>query len=162
MCNCNYGEGKILPPHQEEFDFPIRIGRAPRKFAIEAQKCEICGVSDFTPEYRSKFTKDIAWNDDKVILGQNYSRINLHAHTKYSDGSGTIMEMAKECQRVGMQACVITDHDYMLMNRDPMQDLCSVPLVSTLPVREPELGKAQYLLALDEAKRVSDELGYAR
>lgn len=39
-------------------------------------------------------------------------KINLHAHSRYSDGSNTIREMAVQCQALGFSACVITDHVY--------------------------------------------------
>jgi len=39
-------------------------------------------------------------------------QINLHAHTRYSDGAGTIEIMARECKKLGFSACVITDHVY--------------------------------------------------
>lgn len=39
-------------------------------------------------------------------------KINLHAHSIYSDGCDTIKDMAKECKYQGFSACVITDHVY--------------------------------------------------
>lgn len=37
--------------------------------------------------------------------------INLHAHTKNSDGADSIQEMAKKAKELGHSALVITDHD---------------------------------------------------
>jgi len=39
--------------------------------------------------------------------------INLHAHTRNSDGADSIQEMAQEAKRLGHCALVITDHDYI-------------------------------------------------
>ena len=39
-------------------------------------------------------------------------KINLHAHSRYSDGCNTIREMAIQSQDLGFSACVITDHVY--------------------------------------------------
>lgn len=39
-------------------------------------------------------------------------KINLHAHSRYSDGTNSIREMALQCQALGFSACVITDHVY--------------------------------------------------
>lgn len=39
-------------------------------------------------------------------------KLNLHAHTTFSDGRGTIRDMAKEYKRQGFPAAVITDHVY--------------------------------------------------
>jgi hypothetical protein len=38
--------------------------------------------------------------------------INLHAHTRYSDGAHHMIDMAKACKDLGFSACVITDHIY--------------------------------------------------
>lgn len=40
-------------------------------------------------------------------------KINLHAHTRNSDGADSIQEMAQEAKRLGHCALVITDHDYV-------------------------------------------------
>ena len=39
-------------------------------------------------------------------------KINLHCHTKYSDGNNTCFDMAKEHQKQGFSAFVVTDHVY--------------------------------------------------
>jgi len=39
-------------------------------------------------------------------------KINLHAHSVYSDGVGTVLDMALVCRSLGFTACVITDHIY--------------------------------------------------
>ena len=39
-------------------------------------------------------------------------KINLHAHTDYSDGVNTIEEMARISRKIGFTALVITDHFY--------------------------------------------------
>jgi len=37
-------------------------------------------------------------------------KINLHAHTDYSDGKHSLEAMVKGCKNLGYSACVITDH----------------------------------------------------
>lgn len=37
-------------------------------------------------------------------------RGDLHLHTKWTDGSSTILEMVRECKERGYQYCAITDH----------------------------------------------------
>ncbi len=44
-------------------------------------------------------------------------KINLHAHSRWSDGSGTIEEMTNEYERLGFVASIITDHDYMIKDK---------------------------------------------
>lgn len=39
-------------------------------------------------------------------------KINLHAHSHFSDGLNSITEMAAEYKRLGFCCCVITDHVY--------------------------------------------------
>ena len=39
-------------------------------------------------------------------------KVNLHAHTRYSDGHNTIEEMVEEYQRNHFSCAVITDHFY--------------------------------------------------
>lgn len=39
-------------------------------------------------------------------------KINLHAHTNYSDGKHSLEAMAGGCKALGYSACVITDHVY--------------------------------------------------
>jgi hypothetical protein len=46
-------------------------------------------------------------------MSQQY-KINLHAHSNFSDGSNTIFEMAKEYKRQGFTCAVITDHVYSI------------------------------------------------
>ncbi len=41
-------------------------------------------------------------------------KINLHCHTEYSDGNNSCLEMAKEHQKQGFSAFVVTDHVYPL------------------------------------------------
>jgi len=48
--------------------------------------------------------------ENKILMDELF-RINLHAHTKNSDGSDSILEMAQEAKRLGHTALVITDHD---------------------------------------------------
>lgn len=38
-------------------------------------------------------------------------RIDIHSHSKHSDGVSTVLEMALKCRDLGYSACVITDHD---------------------------------------------------
>ncbi len=37
--------------------------------------------------------------------------VNLHMHTRYSDGSGTHAEIAKAALRCGLDAVIVTDHN---------------------------------------------------
>ena len=39
---------------------------------------------------------------------------NLHIHSRYSDGAGTIPEIARSASRLGLDFIVLNDHDYML------------------------------------------------
>ena len=39
-------------------------------------------------------------------------KINIHAHTFFSDGRNSPIEMARECKRLGFSALVLTDHYY--------------------------------------------------
>ncbi len=39
-------------------------------------------------------------------------KLNLHAHTRYSDGNPTILELATEYKRLGFTCAVISDHYY--------------------------------------------------
>jgi len=39
-------------------------------------------------------------------------KINLHSHSRNSDGANSVLEMAKECKELGHCACVITDHSF--------------------------------------------------
>lgn len=44
-------------------------------------------------------------------MGNKY-KLNLHAHTKYSDGQNTILEMAEMYKELGHTCAVISDHCY--------------------------------------------------
>jgi hypothetical protein len=73
------------------------------------------------------------------------NRINLHAHTRYSDGSNTIRDMAVECRFLKFSACVITDHVYPLQGgRSP----------------DVSMDLQKFVKALTEANKVSKELHY--
>jgi hypothetical protein len=52
----------------------------------------------------------------------NMKKINLHAHSTWSDGSGTIVEMTQAYEQLGFAASVITDHDYMIKNQSAILD----------------------------------------
>lgn len=43
-------------------------------------------------------------------------KLNLHAHSNFSDGRDTILNMAKCYQRNGYVCAVLTDHDYYFIN----------------------------------------------
>lgn len=62
-------------------------------------------------------------------------KLNLHLHTKYSDGNSTILEMANVCKEQDHVALVISDHDYCM---DPKS----------------------YRKQCSEAKNLSGEIGY--
>jgi predicted metal-dependent phosphoesterase TrpH len=40
--------------------------------------------------------------------------INLHMHTRYSDGSGTHAEIAQAALRAGLDAVIVTDHNVLV------------------------------------------------
>ena len=40
--------------------------------------------------------------------------VNLHMHTRYSDGSGTHQEVAQAALRAGMDAVIVTDHNVLV------------------------------------------------
>jgi hypothetical protein len=68
-------------------------------------------------------------------------KINLHAHTQYSDGQATIAQMAEACKDLEFTACVITDHVYM-------------------DDRRPSVSQSQYLhKILPEAREVQEKVG---
>jgi hypothetical protein len=72
-------------------------------------------------------------------------KINLHAHSRYSDGSNTIRDMALECKYLGFSACVMTDHVYRArMGRSD----------------DVSLSSEKYEKALKEAYLVSADLNY--
>lgn len=45
---------------------------------------------------------------DLIVL--EHIRGDLHMHSKWTDGSGTILEMVRACKERGYQYCAITDH----------------------------------------------------
>lgn len=45
------------------------------------------------------------------LIGCNMYKIDLHTHSKFSDGSNSILEMALRSRKLGFPAYVITDHD---------------------------------------------------
>jgi predicted metal-dependent phosphoesterase TrpH len=57
--------------------------------------------------------------------------INLHSHSRYSDGHSTVKEMAIAAKELGFCACVITDHVYsgsfcdMSLNRNKYDMQCA-------------------------------------
>src|SRR5215510_11065437 len=40
--------------------------------------------------------------------------VNLHMHTRYSDGSGTHKDIAQAAMRVGLDAVIVTDHNVLV------------------------------------------------
>ena len=44
------------------------------------------------------------------LIVANDFRGDLHMHSKWTDGNGTILEMARACKERGYQYCAITDH----------------------------------------------------
>ncbi len=73
-------------------------------------------------------------------------KINLHAHSRWSDGSNTIREMATAYKEMGFCCAVITDHVY---RKDPSRpnDDCS-------------LNSKKFEAACAEAEIASDELNF--
>lgn len=80
---------------------------------------------------------------------QMIPKLNLHAHTRYSDGGGTIEEMAIQAKLTGHVACVITDHDYMLGG-----DETRVNGFNSNQARE------RYAAQLAEAAEISERMEY--
>jgi len=70
-------------------------------------------------------------------------KLNLHSHTRYSDGHNTIKEMALMSQSLGFCCHVITDHYY----GRPDLAFCS-------------LNKETYLKQVKEAAQISAEMRY--
>jgi DNA polymerase (family X) len=44
------------------------------------------------------------------LIVANDFRGDLHMHSKWTDGNGTILEMVRACKELGYQYCAITDH----------------------------------------------------
>ena len=40
--------------------------------------------------------------------------VNLHMHTRYSDGSGTHKDIARAALQVGLDAVIVTDHNVLV------------------------------------------------
>ena len=70
-------------------------------------------------------------------------KLNLHAHTQYSDGGGTIKTMAEEYRKQGFSCAVITDHWYT------RNDLSHYSMTYD-----------KFLKAIEDAKQVQKELDY--
>ena len=81
--------------------------------------------------------------DMKDQFNQPLYKINLHSHTRYSDGANTIKEMALTSKNLGFCCHVITDHYY---GRD---DLAPYSLT-----------KETFLEAIKEAEEVSREINF--
>ena len=75
-------------------------------------------------------------------------KINLHAHTIYSDGHNSIKEMALKAQECGHVALVLTDHDYCFF-RD---------LDTEIPLEEPP--ECKFLRECAEAEIISKKLNF--
>lgn len=71
-------------------------------------------------------------------------KLNLHAHTKYSDGKNTIKEMAAEYKKLGFSCAVISDHYY---GEYGQYDHFS-------------MNRKKFLEAKEDAKIASDELEF--
>ena len=40
--------------------------------------------------------------------------VNLHMHTRYSDGSGTHKDIAEAAMKTGLDAVIVTDHNVLV------------------------------------------------
>ena len=41
--------------------------------------------------------------------------VNLHMHTRYSDGSGTHKDIAEAAMQTGLDAVIVTDHNVLVL-----------------------------------------------
>ena len=64
------------------------------------------------PELREDRGEIAAAQEKKLpqLLTPDDIRGDLHMHSTWTDGNGTIAEMVKACQERGYQYCAITDH----------------------------------------------------
>lgn len=77
-------------------------------------------------------------------------KLNLHAHSKYSDGSSTIEQLAREYRDQDFTCAVITDHHYTRFEKHKdVEELCPF-----------HMSKESWLKAVEEAKVISEELNY--
>lgn len=57
------------------------------------------------------------------------NNIDLHIHTRYSDGQHTVSEILRQCEEIGLKAISITDHDsvnaYDELNNSEIRNLFS-------------------------------------
>jgi DNA polymerase (family 10) len=64
------------------------------------------------PELRENRGEILAAQKHKLpeLIVQEDIRGDLHMHSKWTDGNGTILEMVRACKERGYQYCAITDH----------------------------------------------------
>ena len=147
FCSCPYKVQETFEKISHSVSWPIKANGQIYTQNLEFNVCPIHGLNHCYELYK---LVEHAQKCDKVFL-DDHTCINLHAHTRWSDGSGTISSMAQVAKERGMPALVISDHDYMLMvNRGT-----NIEMVFTSPIRNAELGKEKYLKACEEAVRLS-------
>ncbi len=82
-------------------------------------------------------------------------KLNLHAHTKYSDGANTMWHMADMAKKLGHVAFVATDHDYMMTPEkyeDAVRDAAQITAGGFLCVAALEIS-----IVYDEAALIGTE-----
>ncbi len=62
-------------------------------------------------EFWEKYLKEVKTAIRKVCREKNEMHIDLHIHSKYSDGSYTVKQLAEMASLNGIDIIAITDHD---------------------------------------------------
>lgn len=86
--------------------------------ATEGEAYAALGLAYIPPELREGWGEIEAARAGKlpVLIEQHDLQADLHMHTMWSDGGGTVLERAEACLRRGYRYAVITDHSaYMGM-----------------------------------------------
>ncbi len=73
-------------------------------------------------------------------------KINLHCHSNYSDGYASLLDMAKEHQKQGYSAFVVTDHCYPFLVNPNSKDNRSLTSYSKFCAQTKELEQVSHQL----------------
>lgn len=98
-----------LSSSKQNFEKLIQKINTPQTFISEADIYEQAQLSFIPTELRDLDDIYSFQNFDDLIQLKDIKGI-IHTHTKYSDGSNTIEEMAKQCMAKGYSYLVISDH----------------------------------------------------
>ena len=60
--------------------------------------------------------------------------VNLHMHTRYSDGSGTHKDIAHAAMKAGLDAVIVTDHNVLVQGVEGYYSLGPSSRIKTPPV----------------------------